>query len=427
MSIQEIYSKFLESTGISIDSRSISKGNIFFAIKGEHFDGNTYAVKAIELGASYSFVSDSSLINDKIIYVQDTLKCLQALSTYHRNTIGIPVLALTGSNGKTTTKELIAHVLSKKYSLQYTSGNLNNHLGVPLTLLSFSENTELGIVEMGANHVGEIAELCEIAQPDFGLITNIGKAHIGEFGGFENIIIAKTEMYQFLIKNHGLIFYNKEDKILSPLAENSEKRIAFSTSFENGMSLSVEKIEPEIDLELKFTDGKDIKFHVGLSGKHNVENIKVAIAVGLYFGLSGDEIAFQLSTFKAPNNRSQWLETSRNQIFLDAYNANPSSIKSVIEYFSQLSSKRKLLIIGDMHELGLYTDEEHLNVYNQLVESKMEFYLIGQNFKKIAIDDRIFLSKEAMLNEVDFKMFTDYKILLKASRGLKLETLKDFI
>lgn len=421
LEVKEIHEIFLQSTGVCIDTRKIIEGCIFFAIKGERFDGNDFANLAIEKGASFAIVSDERLVGDQFIQVKDTLKCLQNLSSYHRDFLDIPILAITGSNGKTTTKELCAQVLSAKFKLKYTEGNLNNHIGVPLTLLSFDHTLEFAIVEMGANHLKEIEELCLIAKPNFGLITNIGKAHIGEFGGAENIKKAKLELFDHIRSTNGFMFYNEEYDAFSRM-KDYENSLAYSNRFLDNKTLEIISTDPNITI--RFNEHE--KFEVALGGVHNVENIKAAIACGFHFGLDPNKIKEQLQAFKAPSNRSQWLDTGRNKIFLDAYNANPTSVEMAINYFSSLESEHKMIIIGDMFELGDHTSHEHKIVYDRLIEEGIEFFLIGDLFYQNCKDStHVFQSKSSFLESIKNRNVENYSILIKASRSMKLESLVD--
>lgn len=420
MNLIQLYDLFASSTGVSIDTRSVKKGNIFFAIKGENFDGNLYAEKAIEAGAKYSIVDNASCVSQYCFYVKDSLQALQDLATYHRQQLGIPILALTGSNGKTTTKELCAAVLKQKFKVAFTNGNLNNHLGVPLTLLTFDDTIELGIVEMGANHVGEIAELCEITRPNYGIITNIGKAHIGEFGGVENIIKAKGELYDYLSKNNGEIIYDNKDKVLSQRSENMPGRTSFADLLIGEFEIKVSEIEPYITLMLG-----ELRIDTVLGGEHNIKNLTACIAVAKKFDVIPKDIQIGLETFQALGNRSQWIETDRNSVFLDAYNANPSSMNSAIQYFNSISGD-KICILGEMLELGEYSDEEH-NALIRFTKSKnLECYFIGESFTKQS-QPNVFNSKSDFLKSINLKKIKDRKILIKASRGMKLESILELL
>ena len=424
-SIEELHDLFLSATGICTDTRKISKDVLFVALVGENFDGNMFALEALAQGAKYALVSDRKyLVHDSCILVDDTLQILQELASYHRDYLDIPILALTGSNGKTTTKELCAHILESKFQLKCTVGNLNNHIGVPLTLLSFDKSINFGIVEMGANHLYEIKRLCEIAKPNFGLITNIGKAHIGEFGGAENIKKAKLEMYDYISATEGIFFYNQDYPLLKNNVESYKNSIGYSSSLRKGINLTINSADPFI----KYSQGDNVEATIELGGLHNVDNVKAAMAIALYFDIQLEELISQLSSFRAPNNRSQWINTEENELFMDAYNANPSSVEMVVEYFRSLTDKDTLVILGDMYELGPYSNEEHFAVYNKLISSELDFYLIGKNFLDSCPDDnRIFETKELMEEKLIHDKPTGKAILLKASRSMKLETLQKLL
>lgn len=426
MEISELYTLFEKSSGVSIDSRTVQENQIFFAIKGDNFDGNEYAVQAIEKGASFSVVSDKSINHSQCIYFKDTLTTLQDLASFHRNYIDIKILALSGSNGKTTTKELIHHTLSAKFKVKSTKGNLNNHLGVPLTLLSFDKGLDIGIVEMGANHVHEIENLCKIAQPDMGFLTNIGKAHIGEFGGQENIIKGKSELYEYLKSTEGIIFVNDDDLLLNKQVGSYKHVVPYSEAFVSGEKLEISSLHPHIEGHI--IKGPDVfQFNLNLGGIHNVENLKTALSIGFYFGIPPKLIAEHLCDFKAPDNRSQWISTENNEVFLDAYNANPSSVFSALNYFKSLEGERKFVIVGEMYELGEYAVEEHKSVYDYIMESGMEFLLVGKLYSNNIKDPRVIESKEVLIKHLKELKPKAYKILIKASRGMKLESIIELI
>lgn len=426
MNIEKLHAIFLESTGVNTDTRSILPNQLFFALVGDVFDGNQYAVLALEKGASYAVVSDVNLSSHpNCIFVEDTLLCLQDLARLHRQYLGIPILSITGSNGKTTTKELIAQVLAAKFNVAFTKGNLNNHIGVPLTLLSFDEDVEFGIVEMGANHLKEIELLCSIALPDYGVITNIGKAHIGEFGGMENIVKAKLELFDFIFESEGIFFYNENDSVLVDHVSSYHHSNPYRLDMEN-YQIEILKTKPNISFEIN-VDNNSIKGDVDLGGLHNVENIKTAFAIGDYLGVEMGSIIHQLSLFKAPTNRSQWIYTGRNNIFLDAYNANPSSVDMAIDYFLALEEEKKLVIIGDMLELGNHELAEHTQVFDKLQSSGIEYILVGLLFSNVEGCRNIFSTKEELLKSGFLRDFDEYSILIKASRSMALESLIDHL
>lgn len=438
--LAKIYSLFLAHHRTTTDSRKILPDSIFFALKGETFDGNRFAASALQQGCSFAVIDDEKVyaelisVSDgsgKTILVKDVLQILQQLAQHHRSRFKIPVLALTGSNGKTTTKELIRNVLATKYKVLSTIGNLNNHIGVPLTVLAITPDIEIAVVEMGANHIGEIISLCEIAQPDYGLITNIGKAHIGEFGSFENIVKAKTELYRFIKKNKGKVFVNAENDLLMAQAETLEK-ITYAPSVRGGKYFSsVAFLEASPFLKVKHED-KVIATH--LIGKYNFENISAAICVGEYFGVAGRQIKEAIEGYVSSDNRSQIIQTKTNTIILDAYNANPTSMRAAIENFSEMSARaeeNKWLILGDMLELGKYEMEEHQNILQLLKERKIQnVILVGERFfnaiseSSVSFPQLSLYKNSAQLCE---KLKSDSPIknlsliLLKGSRGMALE------
>ncbi|MCR9182493.1 MAG: UDP-N-acetylmuramoyl-tripeptide--D-alanyl-D-alanine ligase [Flavobacteriaceae bacterium] len=425
MTIESLHLLYLQSTGISKDTRKIIKGNIYFALKGENFDGNLFSKKAIELGASFSVIDDDKYyVDHKTILVNDVLKTLQKLATYHRNYLNIPIIALTGSNGKTTTKELIYAVLNEKYNTIATQGNLNNHIGVPLTLLSMNSDTEIGVVEMGANHQGEIAFLCKIAQPDYGYITNFGKAHLEGFGGVEGVIKGKSELYDYLRKNKKSAFINNEDKLQIEKAISIQ---SFSFGTKNSSSdATIELVEANPFLKIDYSN---TIIESKLIGAYNFSNIAAAIAIGAYFKVSSSAIKKGIESYTPTNNRSQIIKIGSNTIILDAYNANPSSMYVALENFNQLQNKNKTVILGDMFELGKDAANEHQQIVD-LSESLgfNHIFLIGKNFFNTK-------SKTAQKFESfdDFKMYLvknkveNTQILIKGSRGMALERVLNLI
>lgn len=420
MKIQKLYKIFKKNPNICIDSRKAETGSIFFGIKGDNFDGNKFVSEALKK-CSYAIIDNPKYIVDKrTLLVKNSLSSLQALAKFHRHKLNIPILAITGTNGKTTTKELIRDVLSQKYKVVATSGNLNNHIGVPLTLLSMNDLTEFGIVEMGANHLNEIANLCNIANPDFGIITNIGKAHLEGFGSFDNIIKAKNELYKYLINNAGVIFKNAENKILNELTPN-DRTINYYINDAN--------INPEHSLFLNF-DYQSQKIATNLVGIYNIENILAAISVGNYFNIDMGKIKQAIENYKPSNIRSQYKKTKYNQLILDNYNANPSSMAASIQNFSQLKFTDCILILGDMFELGKSSSQEHKIVID-LVHNlgfKMVF-LVGKEFYKHTnvYNFEYFISTELLISQLKKKQVRGKHILLKGSRGMQLEKLVEYL
>lgn len=417
-----IHQQFLLSTGVSTDTRDLKPGNIFFALKGDNFNGNQFALQALEKGASYIIVDEKqdALKNTKHLLVDNCLEQLQKLATFHRKYLDIPVIAITGSNGKTTTKELLQTVLSKKHKVTATKGNLNNHIGVPLSLLKMNQNTEIGIIEMGANHPGEIDFLSNIALPDYGFITNFGKAHLQGFGSLEGVIQAKSELYHHLKSKNKLLFLNMDD-------EKQFLHTAYKHTFGFGAHPKAQvRIEyPETASLAEVTFNKS-KFKSQLSGAYNAQNIAAALSIGLYFKVSVGEIKEAIANYKPTNNRSQILTKGSNTIYLDAYNANPTSMKASLKHFNAANTnQQKIAILGDMKELGNSSKTEHQVLVNYLEELNIsEIYLVGDNFKKTSSSKSNiikFKDSESLKEHLRLAKIQDYHILIKGSRGMALE------
>ena len=427
MNIQEIHNLFLKCKSVSIDTRKIEKDSMFFAIKGENFDANTFAQQALDLGALYVIIDNESyLIDNRTILVKNSLETLQELSKFHRAYLKLPIIALTGSNGKTTTKELINVVLAKKFNTKATVGNLNNHIGVPLTLLSFTKETQVGIVEMGANHKKEIEFLCEIAQPDYGYITNFGKAHLEGFGGVEGVIEGKSEMYQFLAKNNKTAFVNLEDPIQ---IEKSKSIQSFTFGIKKDQAdLRINTIEANPFVCINY-EGFDVKSN--LIGLYNANNINAAVAIGTYFKVDVNDIKTAIENYVPDNNRSQLLKKGTNQIILDAYNANPSSMAVAISNFIQLDNPNKIMVLGDMFELGDESQQEHKIIVDSVAnQNQSACYLIGKVFyeNRISKDNIYFFETfEAFAEYLKTTAFNENTILIKGSRGMALERTLDYI
>ena len=427
MDINYIHSLYLKCSSVSIDTRKIGMNSFFVAIKGDNFDANTFAKEAIDKGASFVIIDNNDYyIDERTILVENSLVALQELAKFHRNYLKLPIIALTGSNGKTTTKELINVVLSKKFVTKATIGNLNNHIGVPLTLLSFNEQTEIGIVEMGANHKKEIEFLCDIAQPDYGYITNFGKAHLEGFGGVEGVIQGKSEMYHYLAKNSKLAFVNFEDSIQIEKTKDL-KRYSFGVNNKN-VDVDIDRIEANPFVVVSYSQNK-ISTH--LIGLYNANNINAAIAIGTYFGVQNAAIKDALESYVPENNRSQLTTKGSNEIILDAYNANPSSMKVAIENFLLLDKKDKTLFLGDMFELGDESPEEHKAVVELLVnQNSIDCYFIGKYFYQNKINKSNFFffeDFESFSTAIKGKIISNNMILIKGSRGMALERTLEFI
>ena len=422
--LSQLHQLFLESTGICTDTRKLKKGNLYLALKGDNFNGNNFAAKALELGADYSIVDEQpEEQNDHIIKVEDGLDTLQKLAAYHRKYLNLPILSITGSNGKTTTKELIREVLSKKYKTVSTKGNLNNHIGVPLTLLSMNKETEFGIVEMGANHQGEIASLCKIAQPDYGYITNFGKAHLEGFGGVEGVIKGKSELYNYLIKNNKTIFINYDDEIQVEKSKGTDI-ISFSEGKNATHQITFLKADPFVKINTE-----DTQINSQLIGTYNAKNIAAAICIGKYFKIPVKAIKEAIESYQPTNNRSQIINQNSNQIILDAYNANPTSMKAALENLEAIPTKNKIAILGDMFEVGNTSAEEHQIIIDLL--EKLEFsnmMVCGKNFYQTSTQEvSKFENFEDLKNYIQRNNFEDATILIKGSRGMALERILEVL
>lgn len=421
MTISEIHQLFLKCDSVSTDTRKITPNSMFVAIKGERFDANTFAKEALEKGAAYVIIDNISyFIDERTILVSDSLTALQGLAQFHRQYLGLPLVALTGSNGKTTTKELINAVLSQKYNTKATIGNLNNHIGVPLTLLSFDHATQIGIVEMGANHQKEIEFLCGIARPDYGYITNFGKAHLEGFGGVEGVIKGKSEMYTYLAENNKTVFVNLEDPIQNDKTR-SMRRFTFGIGKPEA-EVNINRVEanPLVKIGLE-----EETIQSNLIGIYNANNINAAIAIGRHFEVANEDIKAAIEGYIPENNRSQLMQKGSNEIILDAYNANPSSLKAAIENFVQLDKTNKTAILGDMFELGEESLAEHKNIVRMLAKhNEVDTYFVGKDFYKNQVESTHFHFYEtyddfaAALKELRFENRT---MLVKGSRGMALE------
>jgi UDP-N-acetylmuramoyl-tripeptide--D-alanyl-D-alanine ligase len=427
MNTEDIHKLFLKCDSISIDTRKIEPNSLFVAIKGDRFDANTFAKEAIEKGALYVIIDNPAYyINERTLLVKDSLVTLQELAKFHRNYLKLPIIALTGSNGKTTTKELINVVLSKKYRTKATVGNLNNHIGVPLTLLSFTEQTEVGIVEMGANHQIEIEFLCELAQPDYGYITNFGKAHLEGFGGVEGVIKGKSEMYTFLFNNNKMAFVNLEDAIQVEKTLNLKKYTFGIKKVNSDVNITNVKANPFVEIAFS-----NIHIISNLIGLYNANNINAAISIGKYFNVSESDIKTAIESYIPENNRSQLINKNSNEIILDAYNANPSSMNEAINNFVQLEKANKIVILGDMFELGEESIKEHQKIINLLLkEPKIDCFLIGKDFYTNKIEKSNFHfydTFDSFSSALKSLNPNNKMILIKGSRGMALERVLEFI
>jgi len=430
MNTDQIYSLFKNSAGVNIDSRSIKKNEIFFAIWGDKFNGNKYAASALEKGALCAVIDDPEFEVDGTILVDDAFLELQALALHHRKVLNVPTLAITGTNGKTTTKELVSLVLSKRKKVHFTKGNLNNQFGIPLTILSAPFDTEMMVIEMGASHIGEIKANCNIVRPDSGIITNIGIAHLEGFGSFEGIIRAKTELYEYLQKTNGLALYNDLNPLLAEKVSDTAV-IAVPYSCPVGIDLNIEAQESDIFLKLKAVyDENEYTINTNLFGHYNIENIKAAIVTGLLFDIPMEEIISAIEEYNPENNRSQVKNTGKNVIICDSYNANPSSMTTALRSFSKLKGDKKAVILGDMLELSEESEEKHFKVLREIGYMNPEnVFLVGQIFGNVAANSGYTLFKDVK-NLHDYlieKELKDFTILIKGSRGIGLEKLYDVL
>lgn len=399
---------------------------MFFALKGPSFNANSFAEKALDTVCKYAVIDEEEFyIDERTILVEDVLECLQELSAYHRQQLDIPLIGITGSNGKTTTKELLYSVLKEKYTVYATVGNFNNHIGVPLTLLSIKEDVEIALVEMGANHAGEIEFLCNLSQPNYGLITNIGKAHLEGFGTFETIIETKSALYRQLLKNDGLAFVNEKENLLFDLSKENRRLLYRNQTSVDG--IEIPSSSPFLQFELLENATFIQKVKTQLIGDYNLNNVLSAIAVGLYFNVDRIKIVNAIEQYIPSNNRSQWLKTNNNQLILDAYNANPSSTLLAINNFSNLQVDNKWLILGDMLELGTNKIEEHQKIIDVLNTMDAKVLLVGPIYSSCIVPSEIktFDNTEECKSFLTKKQLIEKTILIKGSRGLKLESLVD--
>lgn len=418
MTIPELYEVFLTSNGVSTDTRAIQPNDIYFALKGDNFDGNKFASQALQNGARLAVIDNSEYHGEDTILVDDTLETLQSLSSYHREQLTIPVIGLTGSNGKTTTKELIAAVLSTKFKTSFTQGNLNNHIGVPLTLLSITSEHEMAVVEMGANHQKEIEFLCSLCKPDYGYITNFGKAHLEGFGGIEGVIKGKTELYTFLKENKKKVFVNADDPIQMDKSKDMD-RITFGQG--ESVSTTITHLNPGSSELQAHYKGLNIKSQ--LTGSYNFPNMSAAIAIGEHFGISPEDIKRGIENYTPANNRSQVTKTSSNTLIVDTYNANPSSMEAALKNMAVYEAPYKWVVLGDMFELGEYEAEEHQKIANQASELNFEkVILVGKAFNNSEAPNTLqFETTNDLLTWLENNPTKNKTILLKGSRGMAIE------
>lgn len=422
--MSELFSLFYETTGICTDTRNILSDSLFIALKGHNFNGNLFAENAIEKGAKFAIVDQKEFADEnKIFFVPNTLNFLQDLARYHRAKFNIPVIGITGSNGKTSTKELMYSVLSKKFNTLATQGNLNNHLGVPFTLLRMTKEHEMAIIEMGANQPGDIQELCEIASPTHGIITNIGKAHLEGFGDLEGVVKTKSALYQSVRKQNGVLFYNEDDKLIKSLLDNTTENISYGK--ENAVITGrILELTPYISMSWKSSAYRSGNINTNMVGNYNFYNFLAAIVIGNYFGIKERDISDAIATYKPENKRSQVLETKKNILIVDCYNANPTSMMLALESFNDFNHNKKIAILGDMLELGEESDLEHQKIIDYCKGNKIDFITVGPIFLKLreggAYETVGELSSE--LTDIDSSA-----ILLKGSRGIELEKLVTYL
>ncbi|MFZ6051945.1 UDP-N-acetylmuramoyl-tripeptide--D-alanyl-D-alanine ligase [Halocola ammonii] len=424
---QQLIEKYKQQRKVTTDSRKVSEGDIYFALKGPNFDGNKFAQSALQDGASFAVVDDSSLSGDRMIHVDDVLTALQDLAKLIRSEFTFPVIGITGSNGKTTTKELMRDVLQKKLKAHATKGNLNNHIGVPITILNTPLETELAIIEMGANHVGEIASLCEISQPDYGLITNIGKAHLEGFGGIEGVKKGKSELYKSVAKQGKTIFVNGNDDTLLELSEGQD-RIIYGDSTDNLFEIELDESFPTVSFTWKTHDSSFPEISTNLTGGYNLPNISAALAVGIHFGVDASMINEAISEYTPDNNRSQLKTTDKdNLLILDAYNANPTSMEMALRNLSGMRAQRKFFVIGDMLEVGESSKEEHQNIVDLAIDLELDGILVGKEFSKISSPYPTFTDADDAIAYLKERELYSTTILLKGSRGIQLEKVEPIL
>ena len=427
MNIQKIHQLFIKSNSVSIDTRNIKENDIFFTIKGPNFDGNKFAAEAIEKGCSY-VISDNLQVcelSDKIIYVKNSTETLQKLANYHRRTLNAKIIAITGSNGKTTTKEILLNVLKSRYNTIATKGNLNNHLGVPLTLLSMDMDTEIGIIEMGANHLKEIEALCKIAEPDYGYITNFGNAHLEGFKTIEGVVKGKSELYEYLKSNSKLIFYNSQNNTQSNVIGEYTNSFSYGINANDDCQLTKFKSSDNIQVSYK---NKTISSKI--YGDYNFDNICIAIAIGDFYNIDFEDIKKGVENYLPDNNRSQITTKESNTIILDAYNANPTSMDLAIKSFEKLKHTNKVIIAGDMFELGEESNKYHQQIVNYLEStSNIEIFIVGVNFSKTNHSNKIksLVTTDELITDLMKLKIKNSSILIKGSRGMELEKVIKYI
>ena len=427
MSIIDLYDLFIHNPQITTDSRNCPKGSIFFALKGDKFDGNQYAGKALASGCVYAVIDNPDYyIGERTILVDNVLKTLQQLAHHHRKVLGLPIIGITGTNGKTTTKEILAAVLSTKFNLLYTEGNFNNHIGVPLTLLRLTHDHEMAVIEMGASHPGDIKELVDIVHPNYGIITNVGRAHLEGFGSFEGVIRTKGELYDYIRRSKGKIFIKKENEYLQSIAKGIEQ-ITYGNGDDAFASGQVVSCDPFLVFNWK-QQGKLHTVETHMIGSYNLDNVLAAVAVGRFFKIPAERISRAIAAYEPTNNRSQFKKTDNNELIIDAYNANPSSMKVALDNFITMPVQPKAIILGDMRELGPTSDELHAEVVAQIKKGQFDkVFLCGEHFSKVGKEFSPFATTEAMVEELRKQPLKGYHILIKGSHSMGLEKLADIL
>ncbi len=428
MEIKDLYELFVQHPVITTDSRDVPKGSMFFALKGETFDGNAYAKAALEQGAALAVIDEQEYAeedNERLILVEDVLTTLQQLARHHRETLGTTIVGITGTNGKTTTKELIATVLKKKYRVLYTQGNFNNHIGVPKTLLQLTAEHEMAVIEMGANHPGEIKTLVNIVRPDYGIITNVGKAHLLGFGSFEGVIRTKGELYDFLRQTQGTVFINNDNPHLQGISQGL-KLVKYGQKDADGLLVKGKLVECtpflKFEWEASSSEGKRL-VQTQLIGSYNLDNALAASCIGSFFGVASEDISEALEEYTPSNNRSQLTVTKENQLVVDAYNANPTSMKAALDNFRLIKAEHKMCILGQMGELGAVSEEEHQKVVDLVSECGFEqVWLVGENFAKTQHPDsyRLFAHVDEVKAAILQKKPQGFLILIKGSNSNRL-------
>lgn len=429
-SMENFYRYFIESSGVSIDSRAITPDCMFVALKGPSFNGNMYAQQAIENGAKFAIVDEVEYQDtaNGIYLVENSLSFLQALALHHRKQFDIPFIGITGSNGKTSTKELVAAVLSEKYNVLATVGNLNNHIGVPLTLLKVNSSHEIAVIEMGANHYGDIKELCDIALPTHGIITNIGKAHLEGFKNFEGVLKTKKELYDAVETNEGLILYNGDDAVLKDILPINTLLMSYGTN-NNEIVGKLERLSPYVEFSWSNRNYQSDVLKTHLVGQYNFYNFLAAVSFGVLFEIEPEKINHAVENYKPTNKRSQVVQTEKNTLILDCYNANPTSMRSALESFLQIDHKQKLVIIGDMLELGDESEKEHQAILEFIDQNAIEAYTVGKEFGQFSAANvkQHFASAKDVIAFLKDHTVEQHLILLKGSRGIGLEILEEYL